>query len=476
MARKLTFAVILVVLVGVPASPAVLGWYTESAYRDAAAQLGAANPDVSVRIEAYERGWLSAEARYTIELGGPYADLRQDLTGQSGPIRITGRDRIRHGPVTDLRLRVARADSELRMTEFLRELGQDEIADDTVLAARSTVTPDGRLETRFHLVDHRIELAHEGERLALEWQDAGGRAEISAGVPSFLFVVPSLVMETGAGDRLELADLELGDRSHATPDGLRVGNNHVGFARLDIALSNVNAPDTLFIEQFALENEASVDDNMFRLSSLATFDRAVAGDVELREAELSLLLTGLRRAPLARLVDMLNRIQAEEQAASGELGVDRETQEELAVIVDELLSTSPELRAESMRVSTGEGLVQGELVARFDGDRAYDSATPITLVDPLNGHLELRLPRSLVTRVMYDSMRGNLPVGEFGAEMENRLRTQVQQTVNLLVGAGLIKSDGDDLIVRVDKEAGSPPMLNNQDIMAMIRFLSKITG
>lgn len=479
MGRKLIVVVVLGLGAALAAAPAVLGWHTEQTYADIAGRVNADHADTRIRIDDYERGWLGARADYTVEIGGGWADLYHEAGGPEGPLRIHGRDRIRHGPWVGNGLGAARVDSELRMTEALEALGHSEIAREPVIHARSVVSVTGGLDSRFHIPDHRIEFEATGrdgepERLSLNWREAGGRGGIEGDTTRVLLTVAEIALATEGGDRLTLNGLEIGDRSRRGDDGLWLGRMHLAIEDVALVIDDAAEPVDFHMKRLTIENHTDADDSHARADTIFAFDRARANGVTVGDGELHAHFSHLAREPLARLAATLERVQRQVDADPKAAEIDDATEAELTKALGDLLRGSPQVRTERFHVDTAEGPIGGELRLRFDGERPFDPDIPVTLIDPISGHLELRIPAELARRGLYASMRQQLPEGHFEDEMDARLRQQVEQTINILVAMGLIDREEQELIFRVEKETGEPPLVNDQDIMAMIQAIASL--
>ncbi len=468
MRRKLILAFVVIVLVAAPISPAVLGWHAEQAYESISEQISADYPDVDWQIEDFERGWLTSAARYRIEIEGNWAEALQP--GDNGPLILHGSDQIRHGPWVGDRFSAARIDSTLRATEWLQALGQDEIAREPIVNARSHIDTLGNVDSRFHFPDHRVEITGEmlqdgAETVTVEWRDAGGRGGIEGDLTRILVHIPDLRMTNERGDAVSVTDFEAGDRSRRAHDGLWLGRMHIAVDELTFVGGDTEAPEDARIRGLELRSETRADDDYATTDTRLAFAELAAAGITFRDADVDIRAEQLARAPLARLNRMANEVQA------GRNGEAEGSTEAMHAALDDLLRGSPRLATERMQVDTPVGLASGDIALRFDGERPFRSAVPVSLIEPLAGHLELRLPRELVQRSMYAAMRDEPPADLFTTEMDSRTRQQADQAINILVATGLIDREDDTLIVRIDKEAGGPALVNDQDIMAMIQAL-----
>lgn len=468
MRRKLIMALVVIVLVAVPISPAVLGWHAEQAYESISERISADYPDIDWRVESFERGWLTSSARYRVEIGGNWAETLQP--GQDGPLVLHGRDRIRHGPWVGDRFSAARIDSVLRAPEWLQALGQDEIAREPIISARSHIDTLGNVDSRFHFPDHRVDIQDEqsadsAETVTIEWNDAGGHGGIEGDLTRVLVHVPDLRVTNDSGDAVSVRDFEIGDRSRRTSDGLWLGQLHLAVAEVAFVGGGAEAPDDARLRDFELRSETDADDDYATAETRMTFAEFTAGAITFSDADIHTRAEQLARGPMARLSQLANDMQA---GVNGDAAANEEA---LYAAVDDLLRGSPRLASERMQVDTPVGRATADLALRFDGDRDFRSAVPVSLIDPLAGHLELRLPRELIRRSMYAAMSDEPPADLFTTEMDSRARQQVDQAINILVATGLMEREDDTLIIRMDKESGGPALINDQDIMAMIQAL-----
>jgi|GEM_PF-5871484 len=475
MRRKLITVIVITLLVALPATPAVLGWHTEEIYRDVAARVSDDNPEIDLRIHEYERGWLGARAQYTVDITGPWAELYREHADTDEPLQMHGRDDIRHGPWLGEGFGAARFDSELRMADALHALGHDEIADNPILVARSHINTRGHVDSRFHIPDYRFAFdaaTDDGapRTLTLEWRDAGGRAGIEGDLSRVLLLAPELTLSDDEGTHVAVRDFELGDRSRRGSDGLWLGRAHMAIAELEVALEEAGEALGMELNGLTIETRSEADDDRAEVTSLFAFDDMSVNGNRFEDGEFRTRIRNLEREPLARLNHLINRAQQE----FGQDEIDPAYEAEMMEAVDDLLRGSPELQSERIHIGTDEGPITGDLRLGFDGERPFQSELPITLLDPLSGHLELRVPRPLVRDALYAAMQGHLPEGEFGGEMEARLRQQVDQSINILVAMGLLEREGSEIILRVQKETGGPPLVNDQDVMAMFQALSQL--
>lgn len=468
MRRKLILALVVIVLVAAPISPAVLGWHAEQAYETIGERISADHPELDWQIEEFERGWLTSTASYRLEVEGNLAELLQP--GHDGPLILHGRDRIRHGPWVGDRFSAARVDSELRAPEWMRALGQDEVAGEAIINARSHIDTLGNVDSQFHFPDHRVEFTgaagpDSAETVAVEWRDAGGRGGIEGDLTRILVHVPDLRVTNESGDEVSVSDFEIGDRSRRASDGLWLGRFHVAVAEVAFVGGDTEAPDDARLRDFELRSETDADDDHVSAETRMTYGEFDAGGITFSDADIHTRVEQLARAPMARLAELASELQTDD---GGDIEA---TEAALYEALDDLLRGSPKLTTERMQVETPAGRVTGDLALHFDGDRQFRAAVPISLFEPLAGHLELRLPRELVRRSVYAAMRDDPPADLFTTEMDSRTRQQVDQAINILVATGLIEREEDTLVVRIDKEAGGPALVNDQDIMAMIQAL-----
>lgn len=478
MRRKLIAVLIAGLAVAIPAAPAVVGWQTDRMYHDIVAQMDAQNEDISVRVDEYEVGWLESSSEYTIELGGPWAEALAEASDHDGPIRIHGRDHIRHGPWTGDGFGAARLDSQWRIPEVLRALGQEEIADQAVVNARSDLDSQGRLDSRFYLRDYAFTLTPDAATdqtgpLTVEWADASGRARIDGADTRVLATVPTFRLESSEGDALVLREFEVGDRSRRASDGLWLGRAHLAIGEVDLNVASAERAWSLNVADLSLANEAEVsDDETVVADSRFGFGELQSDQLTLGEAEIRTRATGLDREPLARLQGLLDEAQAtvrdEGPNGSGLDELDREVREAFG----DVLRGSPRVQTERLDIETPDGAITGDLDLRFDGERPFDPSLAVSMIDPIAGDFELRIPTDFARRLAYASLAGEFPQGDLSAVRNSDQGRQINQAINILVGTRLIQRDGDHLIFHIDKDSGGPPLINNQDIMSLVQALS----
>lgn len=478
MARKLTAGLVVLALAAVAAAPAVLGWQAERIYTRIVERVNADNPDIDVRMEAYERGWLGATARYSVRIAGPYRDALRDLAASERRLALDGRDRIRHGPWAGGRVAMARIDSELRMAGGPGSSQRTANGGDPVLRARTLIDLAGDVRARFHVADRRIEASagnpgDDAGHLAIEWRDVSGEAGLVDGVTRLAARAGEMTLEDGRGGRLALTGVELDDHSRPGGDGLRLGRTELAIERLDVRADDPDRPADMRVEGLTAANETGADGDHAEIGSHLAFERARVGGTELSDARIETRLAHLRRRPLARLQALIAEAQRRLEGGD-ELDARDVPDAEIRAALDELLRGSPRVPSGSVRVHTPDGRVVGDMHLDFDGDRGFDLDRPLTLLGPLSGNLELSLPRALVRRGLHAGMREQLSSGDLGDDMDARLRRQAEQTIDLLVGARLLDEQDGRLVVRLDKEAGGPALLNGQDVMQLIRVVSDL--
>lgn len=478
MARKLIAGSIVLVLAAVVATPAALGWQAERIYARIVERVRADNPDVHIRIDEYQRGWLTARARYTVSITGAYRAAFRGVAGTDQRLELNGRDRISHGAWADGRPAIARIDSEIRMTEALRALGQEAIADDPVLEARSVIDLGGDTHSRFRIPDFRFDAAsrnREGETggITIEWRDVSGEASLVNGTARLGMRVGQVALENDHGARVTITGLELGDDSRHDEQGLRSGRAELSVRRLGVRGDHPEQPLDIQIERLMAANETAVAGEYAEITSLLAFERAVVNGIDLTDARVETRLGHLRREPLGRMQALMAEMQRR-RGADDELDSRDVPDAEIDAALADLLRGSPRLESERLQVHTPDGRISGDVRLGFDGERDFDVDIPLTLLDPLSGRVELYVPRELVRRGLYARMREHLPRGEFGAEMDARLRRQVDQTIDLLVGARLLAEDGGRLVLRIAKEAGGQVRVNDRDITQLIQVLGRL--
>lgn len=460
-------------LVAVAAVPAALGWQAERTYTRVVERINADHRDLDVRIDAYDRGWLSSRARYTVRLGGRYREALRGIAGADRPLELHGRDRIRHGVWAGGRPAAARIDSAVHTARAPRDPGRDAGAHAPVLGATSVIGLTGDVRTRFRVPDRRIEAGARapgggGGRLVVEWHDVSGDAGLADGVGRFTLRVREAVLHDDRGDRLAIAGLELRQRSRRGAGGVRLQDARVAVRRLDLRVEGGARPLAFRLERLTLRNrvDAEGDAHVGIVSELA-FERARVDGVALTDGRLETRLRHLRPRPLARLQALMAGMRRGHGAGGGPRpGGPPDAAIDAALA--ELLRGSPRLEADRLRLRTPDGRIAGDLRLAFDGERRFDLDAPLTLLGPLSVRLELQAPRALVRRGLYRGLRGQLPRGEFRAEMEARLRRQVERSVDLLVGSGLLAEQRDRLVLRIDKDAGGPALVNGRDVTAVI--------
>lgn len=474
MTRKLIAGLVVLVLAAVVATPAALGWQTERTYTRIVERVNADNRDIAVRIDEYERGWLTARARYTVRVTGPYREAFREIAGTDQGLQLDGRDRISHGPWADGGPAIARIDSEIRMTEALQALGQEAIADAPIVSARSVIDLRGDVHSRFHVPDHRFEAAAgEGgsEALSAEWREVSGNASLVDGTTRFTLLVRELALQNDGGDRFAVSDVEIGERSRRNGEGLRLDRAHLTIGRVDLRVDDPQRPLDFRMQGLELASEIDAAGDHAGIDSLLGFERALANGIELTDARIETRLEHLRREPLARLQALMSEMRREHDP-----GEDLEARDvpdaEIRAALAELLRGSPRLQSESLQVDTPDGSISGDLRLAFDGERRFDINAPMTLLGPLSGRLELYVPREVVRRGLYTGMREQLPGGEPGADMEARLRRQADQAIDVLVGTRLLGEQDGRLVLRIDKEAGEPALVNDQDIMRLLQAIA----
>lgn len=478
MSRKLIAGAAVLALAAASAAPAALGWQAERTYMQIVDRVNADNPDMEISIDDVERGWLVTDVRYTITVSGPYNDAFQEITDSDQPLVLTGRDHVRHGPWIEDGPAIARVDSEIRMTEALRALGQEAVADGPVLTARSVIDLGGDVRSHFRVPDHRFEATASADddridNLTVAWRDVTGEAGLEGGLTRVMMQAGELTLESDQGDHLALTDIELGDRSRRSTEGLWIGRAYLDVGEVRIVVDDADNPLDFRGEGITAENAMDTRDGHAALDSRFAFERAVANGFELSDARATVRVEQLEREPLARLQTLMGDLQRDLEPGQ-ELTGEQVPEAEIRAAVGDLLKGSPRLESDELQVHTPDGRITGDLRVGFDGQRSFDLDIPVTLLGPLSGHLELYVPRALVRNGLYASMREQVATGEFSEEMQERLRNQVNQVITLLVGTGLIREEQGRLVVRLDKEAGGPALVNDREVMQMVQAIASL--
>ena len=476
MGRRLSLAIVVALVVGGALSPALLGWHTQQLHTELVAQVNAEHPDLDIAVDHYDRGWFDSRIAYTVTITGSWAEWLHDDAAPATAIELSGRDRVRHGPWVGDGIGVARVDTRLRAPETLRALGQDEIAERPIVHARSRIGIHGDTEARFSVPDHTIEVEARSdderrERLTLSWQDAGGDAGVRGDVTHFSLRLPRLDVGNEAGEHLAVRDAVVSDRSRRGRDGVWLGEARAALGSAELTLAADEPPESLRLSGLSLDNHSDAEDDRVTIDSRLRLDRLEANGIDLDASEIHLQLGHLDRAVLGRLTRALDGAQRELATdPAAEAAADAEVRAALA----ELLQGSPELHTERLHIATTEGAITGELRAAFAGERTFDIDVPISLIDPLSGRAELRIPRVLVRDALYAAVTEQLPDGDFREDMDDALRNQIDQAINLLAATRLIEREGDEIILHIDKEPGGPPLVNDQDVMALVQALGEL--
>jgi uncharacterized protein YdgA (DUF945 family) len=369
--RKIGIALVVVVVLGILATPLLGGIAAQKAHAVLVQNLGQIEASTmgTVRIadEGFELGWLSSKARMRVEVGPAGA-------GWTIPLLNV----IHHGP-----LPVAHAARGFSMAFIDTTVEGAALADGKVPFQGETLiamTGDVGIDLSSLALPRREDLAWEGGTARLRLGDQGKRVALQADAPRFEF--------HGVDGDVVLESLKVDYDAERSANGPALGTSTyvVGRARLTTpATQRSFSIDQLSWSSSSAYNPAGKLDSTYALR-VAGLD---VDETSYRDAALDLSLRNLDPAALQALSDLGQQLTQITTSGQPPEVMASQLQATLLQRVPMLLSSSPEIELKDAHVETLDGRIDADLRLTRDAEAAQP--------DPRAVQLEARLVLPLPT-------------------------------------------------------------------------------
>lgn len=441
--KKLVILVGLVLLcaVGWAGATYVVGGQVESRYLGLLDQYQQSGP-FTLSSQGYERGFLGATARTSLEIAVPKGVAGAPDQGVER-LQLVFEHRLHHGPLPFGAALMAPAlvRGETRLVgvspgeeDFAQLLAAIPALADSV--ASFSVAFDGTTRSQVRVPG----FVHQLDELRIDWSGFLADSEIGPGGKTLLgsFEMPQLDIQLPAG-AISWAGLSGRFDLHETLPLLYVGSSTVESGAIDIDLSDAQSGEqkTVQMKGFEVALDSSFDGKLAGFSQTMT----LAG----------ITLDGDTFGPGVCAVEVNN---LDGQMLSGFQGQVRDLSlnatdlgpEELLAqllplytrLFEKLVEGSPELNIKQLSFATPLGAVEGKLLVKLAGHPGLALDDPAVLLGYLEADADLSVAQALVDAVMGNSLiselqaareQGTLPQysdAEIAALAERQLGTQIE--------------------------------------------------
>lgn len=355
---KKLLALLLVILGGLAAAPAIIGFQVETSYQEMLLRL----QELGLKPEqqSYHRGWFSSSADTLLALDSGGAEASQ---------RLRLRSEIRHGPVS--------AAGDLMLASMVSRLHPADTPEADSLRLDTRFGFDGRGVTQVAASAWEQAAAEKQPGIWLGGADGRLEYELTGEQASGAFSLPFLELQTLPGDRLRLETIRWNFSRTALSHGIPLGEGRFEAASMTLP---ANAMRPLALDMRGLEAEFSNQEAEGALQIRVAY-RIDALDLDQKRwgpAGLVIRLDGLPAKAIGRIQ---RQAQAGQVNALGELGA--------------LLANGLEFSLRDLSLQTPEGELQGEL--RLSVPKLDDAlrANPLMILAQIQGEAFLRLPEAL---------------------------------------------------------------------------------
>lgn len=425
---------------------AVSGRQASKELQEAVRSLPAQWPMVKVVEQRYDRGLFSATQVLTLQLG-----CDADAQGADGPLLLTLRQRVQHGPLPGFSsVGAAVVDTELVLPEASRKM----FGDKPPLTAHTVVGFDGARRTQLAMPAFKFD-APQGQQI--EFQGLTADVDAQADVLRYDVRMPALSVR-GTDDKVTAAMTLTGTRMHGELRGsgsiwLRPGHGEgeVGAWQMSVAPRAAEAGPalTLAFDQLKFVSDNTRDKDLLgstaRVSGRGTVNGFKIDKLEM-QASLKRLHAPSYERLLQRFMDTGATACGMQQAVSPQVFLSQ-LQADLAA----LLPFNPEYALDRLVVEADGKRAEFSYAVGIEGATAEDAKLPLPALAMSKGRLrgEASLPLPWVERAVmqFGGARGQPADAAAQAEMVNVMLAK-------MTGDGFIVRDGEQLKAQFSLDKG----------------------
>ncbi len=442
------FLIVLVILVvGALAVPAVVGYQAEARYQGVLAHLTRGGFEV-VESE-YQRGWFRSRAETQLRL--PVAKPAASGEVEASELRFGLRSDITHGPLSadDGGIMVAEI-----ATEVVSQDGVSLFPGEATKLFRTRIHMDGSGLADIDLPQLRSEPS--AGRPGVQFDGLTGSLSFNAGFSSIALDLrlPQLQMSGAEGQRFQLEEAVLTSNTQKGTDGLMLGDVLFEVKRLE--LKDPQKETDVNLDGFKISVESGADNGQVRFAVLYALQSVQVEEAQYGPAELEIVADKLSAAALAKMQRAMDELNAKPmtdgERTMAAMGAMMET-------AAELLQQDPTLAVKRFRAETPEGTIKGDFFVQPLGLKADEIMNAPVVLGKLKMHGSLRMPETLFQAFYEQQARAELQQliamrRKMGEEIEDlpedKLRTYAQakgkETLERLLRQELLVRDGGDLV------------------------------
>lgn len=359
---------------------------------------------MSVGVENYRRGWLtaSAETVWTIDLNGHpgLREMRETLPADFSlpeSVRIVIRHDIRHGPLVlspAPAIVAARVESSLGVPEMLRGFLAQPLAGQPLATGLTDVSFTGG---SMSAVTFPAWSGSPAAGLVVDWQGFSGTARGNWFDIDGTFEGEAPLLELRAGDHVfAIRSAKVQSEARLSESGFLTGVSRMTIAEAGGTLAMPEGDAQAYmVEDAELVFASALEGDLIEGYQRFGFTRATIGEVGAGPGELRLALRNLDARAVMDLADEFDRMTMAQDAP---YTVGTAMSERMRMLVPALLKRSPALEI-SARLGLPQGEVSGHLGIVFDGSGEIDLDAAERLAARVDIDGEVSVPSALATQM-----------------------------------------------------------------------------
>ena len=442
------FLILLVVLVvGALAVPAVVGYQAEARYQGMLAHMTRSGFEV-VESE-YQRGWFSSRAETQLRL--PMARPAASGEVDASELRFGLRSDITHGPLSG-------ADGEIMVAEIATEVvskdGVSLFPGETTKLLRTRIDMNGNGLVEIDLPKLKSEPG-EG-RLGVQFDGLTGSLSFDAGFSGMVLDMrlPLLRMSGQQGQHFKLQEATLNSNTKKGVSGLMLGD--VAFEVKHLELKDPQKETDMDLSGFKILVDSGAEGDQILFNALYALQTVDVDGKQYGPAELEIVADRLSAPALAKMQRAMDELNAKPMSdgerAMAAMGAMMET-------ASELLQNDPTLAVKRFRAETPDGAIKGDFFIQPVGLKADEIMNASVLLGKLKVSGSLRMPEPLFQAFFEQQARAEIQQliamrRKMGEEIEDlpedKLRNYAEakgkETLDQLLRQELLVRDGDDLV------------------------------
>jgi uncharacterized protein YdgA (DUF945 family) len=360
---------------------------------------------MSIDLENYRRGWLSASADTVLtadfsHLASQAQAMKIPAQLMSHPIRIVFHHDIHHGAVIiepALRFAAATMDTRLTVPPELAAVARHYFKDQAPLSYSTVVSLLG--DSEVHAVIPAYSGPGYGGSFTVEWRgfDAVAHGKWFELGGSGKGTAPLLKIVAGDNEFSAKATA-LDFNAKITDMGLMVGNTALRVGELSGSMPAPGGEQKKFaLQGLNISAASSLTGELMNVEESLGFGKAAAGDFDAGPGLLQMKVNNMDAQSLAKLGQEMN---AFERSSFNPAESNRLMTEKLFPLITAILKKSPSFEIAKAHLVTQDGALDGRVKVAFDGREDFDIHNAASIIRNLTVDGEIEIPVLLSNKLV----------------------------------------------------------------------------